>query len=190
MASGISYTHEDSCVDLAPMNLYDRDVKTGAAPGEFWFELALNVPGTKVEDFLGLHPQGDGNMNHPTEANHELTIGWRDKDDSYARFVSALSQGWTRSEVCVGQVRPDYVYLTVLWDPAEGPYRTNDWVRTDQPIWFDMELWRTGGGDPKDPTGSAHRSCMALHWYFWPDYSDKDPWWLYYRDYTWAGKEE
>ncbi len=190
VATGLSYIHEDPCYDLAYMNHYDRDVKQGRASGQLWFELAVNVPGTTVHDWLGVHPQGSGDMKSRLESNHLLTIGWRDEGDLYARFVSALPQGWTRSEVCVGTVSPDYVYLTVLWDPAEGPYRTNDWTRTDQPIWFDVEIWRTGGGDPSDILASKHRSCMSTSWWFYPDKADRTSADDFFKGYTWPGKHE
>ena len=190
IATGLSYVHEDRCYDLAYMNHFDRDVKQGRANGQLWFELAVHVPGTTVDDWLGVHPQGSGDMKSRVEANHLLTIGWRDEGDLYPRFVSALPQGWTRSEVCVGTVSPDYVYLTVLWDPAEGPYRTNDWTRTDQPIWFDVEIWRTVGGDPSDVMASKHRSCMSTSWWFYPDKLGRTSADELFTGYTWPGKHE
>lgn len=190
IATGLSYTHEQACYDIAYMNRYDRDVKEGRANGEFWFELAVYVPGTTAEHWIGVHPQSSGNLRHRTDPNHIVTIGWRDEGDLYPRFVSALPQGWTRSEVCVGTVSPDYVYLTVLWDPADGPYRTNDWTRTDQPIWFDLEIWRTGGGDPANIRASKHRSCMSTSWWRDPESFDLTSADDFFKGYTWPGKHD
>ncbi len=191
VVSGLSYTHEKACVDLTAMNEYKLDIIEGRAPGQFWFEMGLQVPGSRIEDWIGVHPQGNGDMTRTaTESNHTLTIGWRDADHTYPHFVSNLPHGWTASEVCIGQVRPDYIYLTVLWDPVDGPYRTNDWMPMDQPIWFDMEIWRSDGGDLNDPEGSRHRSCMALAWNFVPEEEPDDPISRYYADYTWPGKPD
>ncbi len=103
-------------------------------------------------------------------------------------MVNSLPNGWTESKVCVGFISPDYLYLTVLWDPKDGPYTTNDFVRTDRPIWFDMEIWPTGGSDPSDPEGSKHRSCALTNSAFLSGspYTKAEE---LFEGYTWPAKD-
>lgn len=161
IATGLSYDHDLPCEDAAWGNVLFDDIKLGRAPEQFWFEFSLFLPGLSIEGWLGEHTLEHGPYPAKDRIGHNLKIGWRDTGATYPSMVSSLPNGWTESKVCVGTISPDYLYLTVLWDPKDGPYRTNDFVRTDQPIWFDMEIWPTGGSDPADPAGSRHRSCAV-----------------------------
>ena len=183
IVTGISYVHEQACRDLVEYNKFERPVKEGDRPGDFLFELAMSVPGAGPTDWLGEHDSGNGYMLNPSFPAHHLKIGWRDAPDQDYHFVQALPFGWTESTICVGYLSPDRLYLTVLWDPVEGPYRTNLHTSIDHPIWFDMEIWPTsdGWGD-YDPVYGAHRSCALTAWV--GDVSEEE----LFAGYDWEGR--
>lgn len=164
-ATGISYVHEQECTSLVPYNWFEHEVKSGLRPGDFLFELMLTVPGDGITDWLGEHDSGGGYLFHREFSAHYLKIGWRDDPKSVYHMVHSLPHGWTDSTVCVSYLSPDRLYLTVLWDPAEGPYRTNAWTSIDHPIWFDLEIWPTANEyGAYDPVHGSRRSCAVTAW--------------------------
>ncbi|MCK6506018.1 hypothetical protein L6R53_21985 [Myxococcota bacterium] len=165
IVTGISYVHDWDCIFQVYYNRLENEVKAGERPGEFYFELHLTVPGQGITDWLGEHDGGGGYLYHRDFAAHYLKIGWRDSPRDTFHFVHSLPFGWTDSTVCVGYISPDRLYMTVLWDPADGPYRTNKWTHIDHPIWFDMEIWPSSDelGD-YDPIHGDHRSCALTAW--------------------------
>lgn len=193
IATGISYTHHRRCRELVRGNRFQDEVKNGDRPGEFFFDLMVFLPYLDLASWLGEHTLDHGVFTDPDNVGHALRIGWRDAGDPHPMMVNSLPNGWTQSKICIGTISPDYVYMTVLWDPVDGPYRTNDFVRTDQPIWFDMEIWRSGGGDPTDVEGSDHRSCASTHWafgeYYWKGTGPSRPEDLF-AGYDWPGRHD
>ncbi|MCK6507814.1 hypothetical protein L6R53_31355 [Myxococcota bacterium] len=178
IVTGISYVHDQPCRDLVAWNAFDRQVKAGEKPGEYHFELIADIPGSGLNDWLGTHDSGGGYRLNGKFAAHQLKIGWRDGPDEDYDVVYSLPFGWTESTLCVGYLSPDRLYLTVLWDPVEGPYRTNDYTSLDVPIWFDMEIWPTD----LDPVYGGHRSCAQTGWSGW---TTDD----LFAGYDWLGKD-
>ena len=175
--SGLSYVHHQACQDIYRLNTLLEEVKSGARPGEYLFELVLSIPGTRIGDWLGEHGSGNGHLWNREFAAHQLKVGWRDDEDYHV--VSSLPWGWTQSTICVGSITPDYLYLTVLWDPVDGPFTTNHHTQLHQPIWFDMEIWPTG---EYDPVYGSHRSCALTGWVN----TDQD---TLFGGYDWPGKD-
>lgn len=178
IATGISYVHDEPCQDVVAYNKYNRDVKAGEKPGEIHFEFIASVPGSSVEDWLGEHDSGGGYLMNPDFAAHLVKIGWRDGPEEDYHLVHSLPYGWTESTLCIGYISPDRLYLTLLWDPVEGPYRTNTFTSIDVPIWIDMEIWPTD----LEPEYGSHRSCALTAWV---NTREGD----HFAGYSWDGQE-
>ena len=160
--SGASYTHPDDCASLIKDQALWSPIKYGERVGDYLFQLAMTVPGTTREEFLGEHLDNGGLLASPDFSAHWLRIGWH--DGKAFHWVDSMPHGWTLSKVCVGDIGVEYAYVTVLFDPIDGPYQTNLYNPLHQPIWFEAEILGTG----RDP-----RSCFVTAW---GDKVDLDEW--------------
>ncbi|NOY25597.1 MAG: hypothetical protein GXP62_06960 [Oligoflexia bacterium] len=155
--SGISYVRDEACADLFVDSVMGSEIKAGDRPGEYTAELIVSLPGTGVDDWLGEFPANYGYLWSDMPA-HQAKIGWN--DGSGYQWVVTLPNGWTKSTVCVGAVSPDYVYLTFLWDPIDGPFTTNEHTQVHQPIWFDAEMWSYN----RDPKYGKQAQCTSTQY--------------------------
>lgn len=171
--SGLSYVHEQPCNELLENMAMFQEVKSGERPGEYTVELMLDIPGPPPHQWLGEHPMHDGHLFSSMSA-HTAKLGWNN-GEGY-QWVHALPNGWTQSTVCIGTISPDYVYLTFLWDPVDGPFTTNEHTQVHHPIWFKAELWSYWS----DPIYDAHRGCASDTWVG----AERDEW---RAIWTWPG---
>jgi len=160
---GLSYTDPDSCAALDVENLYMLDVRNGVKLNEYDIELLVTLPGTGVEDWLGEHGDGGGHLVRPDRGAHQLSFGYH--DGTTYHWIDSLPYGWTRSTVCMGEITPEFTYLTVLFDPADGPYMTNHRNPWTRPLWLEIILTATGSEEKVDPMDCAStascRSCFG-----------------------------
>ncbi len=160
---GLSYTDGDSCALLDTDHLYYLDVRRGTIVNQYDIDLQLTIPGDSVDDFLGEHGDGGGHMVRPDRAAHQLNFGWH--DGQHYHWVNSLPYGWTRSTVCIGELSPEFTYLTILFDPSDGPYMTNVRNRWTRPLFIEARLVGTGleeGVAPLDCKKNRNRcrSCF------------------------------
>ncbi len=155
--SGISYVRDEYCHNILHRQEQFNDIKAGEQPGEYTVELLFSLPGDSVEDWLGEFPMNDGHLWSHLPA-HVAKIGWNDTD--HYQWVNTLPNGWTGSTLCIGTVSPDYVHLTFLWDPLDGPFTTNQFTQVHQPIFFDATVWRYG----TEPELGIQRVCSSTAW--------------------------
>ena len=90
---------------------------------------------------------------------HKIKLGWNNGDGYHV--VTSLPHGWTQSTVCIASVSPTDVSMTVLLDPVDGPYRTNEFTSFDHPIWFDIHVQAHPPKTVDNPTGQA---CALTAW--------------------------
>lgn len=187
ISTGLSYRHDRACEDILPDMQILHDVKDGKQPGEYTFQLVATLPGTQVEHWLGEFPMNDGHIWSHIPA-HLLKLGWND-GDGY-QWVFSMPNGWTQSTLCVEAVSPDYLKLTMLWDPLDGPFTTNHHTQVHQPIFFELHAGGYQAGSLDEPRWSCHSSGFAgfeqdeiFGAYDWPGSADGP------GDVDWPGLE-
>ena len=172
---GASFVYEKPCEWSA--RRYVDQVKTGERPGEYHFELQVSAPARTIEGWPGLHGDGNGHLKRPDMAAARVTIGWYDEE---YHWVHSLPHGMTDTTVCIGTLSPDYVYLTVLWEPdPDGPYPGNERNPMDQPIWFDVEMFAYDTNEKEQ-----QRGCLST------GYGTEEIMELPFQGYDWPGRRD
>ncbi|MCK6504751.1 hypothetical protein L6R53_15320 [Myxococcota bacterium] len=175
---GVSFEYEDTCGYAGRGSpAFVEEVKAGTRPGAYHYELQVTAPAREVGNWPGLFGGGNNHLYRQDMPAARVNIGW---NDGKYHWVSSLPHGMTEMTVCIGTLSPDYVYLTVLWEPSpDGPYPVNERNPMDQPIWFDVEMFAYDSHDEE-----PQRNCLST------GYGTKDLKGQVFGGYDWPGRDD